>query len=624
MSDAGPAPRSETLAKIPSEKIAEIRDRVDVERVVGRSVRLTRRGNRLVGLCPFHKEKTPSFGVSREKQLFHCFGCQAGGDIFAFIMRLEGIGFAEAARLLAREAGVELPEEEETPEARAARTLRERLLEVNEHAARHFERRLAAAPEARAYLLETRGLTEATIRRFRLGWAPPEWQDLSAHLEQRRVDLDAAVQVGLLGRSARDGRLYDRLRGRVVFPIELPGGAVAGFGARRADWVDPEGPKYLNSPESPVYDKSSIFYGLAAARDAIRRARRAVLVEGYVDVIALFQHGLELAIAACGTALSSKHAGVLARLCDEVVTCYDGDEAGREATWKATLALVAEGIEVRVASLPQGEDPDTLAARIGAEGLRKLVDDAPSAVDFFVAEARARHAGGGIAGATRAVEAIKPLILAIRDPLKRDVTIGAAARRLGIDPQVLSRHLSVRRGPGGSGPGDGPRPGPGPRDPRPETRQPPIPVVEQALLRLLIARPAPVLEALERRGARRAFSSPAVEAAFDAAGARIAEEGPGARFDGARALEAMREAGLDERDLAQHRQTLMASESLPVEDDLEECISRLMKRHWDSRVRALRRRIEQEVDPEAQIRLAAEVLEAQAEASKLMAFAERP
>jgi DNA primase len=600
------------LGKIPAEKINEIRERIDIERVVGRSVRLTRRGTRLVGLCPFHQEKTPSFGVSRDKQLYHCFGCQAGGDVFDFVMRLDGLSFVETARLLAKEAGVELPEEEESPEQRASRTLRERLLETNEHAARFFERKLQGCPEALAYLMEERGLTEATLRRFRVGWAPPEWHALTDLLAERRVDLDLPLELGLVGRSARDGRPYDRLRGRVVFPIELPGGTVAGFGARRADWIDREGPKYLNSPESRVYDKSSIFYGMAHARDGIRRARRAVLVEGYVDVIALFQAGVEQAVAACGTALSAKHAGILARLGSEVVTCYDGDAAGQQATWKATLALLAEGVEVRVASLPPGEDPDTYARKVGAEGFWKLVDAAPSAVDFFVADARSRFAGGGIAGVTKAVETIKPLLLAIRDPLRRDVTIGAAARQLGIEPSVMGRHLSGRGAEGRGGPPRGAGGADAGRARRPETRQPAVSVVEMAILRLLLSKGREVLEALERRDALRAFSHQAVLAVVEAAHQAL-RASPSARFDGPRALEVMRSAGLEEQELGQIRQTLMASEALPEEDALEECVSRLLKQHRISRVRDLRRRIEQETDLEAQMQLAAEVKSLQAE-----------
>ncbi len=275
--------------RIPPQIIDDVRDRADIERVIGRSVRLQKQGNRMVGLCPFHKEKSPSFSVSRDKQLYYCFGCQAGGNVFDFVMALEGLDFPGAVRSLAKELGVTIPEEEESQADRDARSKRERLYQLNLYAAQVYEQALAKAPEALRYLKESRGLTAETIQRFRLGWAPPEWRFLTEAVENKGVDPKLGLELGLLGQSVKDGRLYDRLRGRVIFPIQIPGGQVAGFGARRADWVDPEGPKYLNSPESPLYDKSSILYGLFEAKDEIRKSRVAVLVEGYLDVIALHQ-----------------------------------------------------------------------------------------------------------------------------------------------------------------------------------------------------------------------------------------------------------------------------------------------------------------------------------------------
>ena len=577
------------MGKIPAEKVAEVRDRVDIEQVVGRSVRLTRAGSRMVGLCPFHREKTPSFGVSREKQLYHCFGCGVGGDVFDFVMRLEGLEFPEAVRNLAKEAGVALPEEEESPEERERRSYRDALLSVNDLAARFYEQHLARAQEAQAYLGGERGLTPETARRFRLGWAPADWHRLSEHLEHNRVDLRLAQTLGLLGTSARDGRFYDRLRGRVVFPIALPGGAIAGFGARRADWVDAEGPKYLNSPESPVYDKAGLLYGLAQARDEIRRARKALLVEGYLDVISLHQAGVGTAVAACGTALAPRHVQLLGRLTEEVITCYDGDAAGRDATRKAAELLLGGGLGVRVLELPGGEDPDTFVQKIGGTAFQKLIDEAPAAIDFFLTEARSRFAGGGIAGTTSAVEAVKPLILAVRDPFQRDVTIEAAARQLGLQVATLRHHLGAR-------PEARDRSGQAPRGParpetrRPETRQAGLPVVETALLRMLIERPAEVLAELERRQALRAFSSEAVRAAVD--GAREAL-GAGQRFDGARALEAMQAAGAGDVLLSEIRQNLMVE--LPVAEPLAELAGRLVKEHHRRRKREVQRLIEQAV-----------------------------
>lgn len=585
------------MVQIPPEKIDEVRDRTDIEQVVGRSVRLTRRGQRLVGLCPFHSEKTPSFQVSPGKGLYHCFGCQVGGDVFDFVMRLEGIQFPEAVRLLAEQAGVQLPEREETPKEKEARSHRERLLAVNELAAKYFERVLERTPDALRYLTEERGLSKSTIQQFRVGWAPPGWSNLTELFQKKDIRAEDALELGLLGKRARDGQVYDRLRGRVVFPIELPNGDVVGFGARRADWVDPEGPKYLNSPESPIYEKSSILYGLRLARDEIRRNRRTLLVEGYLDVIALSQAGLPEAVAACGTALTRRHAQAMKRLAPEVVTCYDGDEAGREATRKAAELLLSEGLSVRVVDLPAGEDPDSLVRARGPETLKKLVDEAPSAVDFFLGRARAAYAGGGIAGTTKAMEAVKPMILAIKDPLERDVAIAASARQLGVRPEVLGRHLRSKE------------PIVPVQQPRPtQIRETSFPVVETELLKMFLESPADVLAELNAREARSAFTSAAVQAAFDA-GAAAHEAG--ASFDAPRAIEVMREIGnLEEGALSHLRAVLM--ESLPEKNDLKACVTRLLKAKREQAIRDLRKRIEQETDPEIAAELAAE-------ASRLMA-----
>lgn len=578
--------------RIPPQIIDEVRDRADIERVIGRSVRLQKQGNRMVGLCPFHKEKSPSFSVSRDKQLYYCFGCQAGGNVFDFVMALEGLDFPGAVRSLAKELGVTIPEEEESQADRDARSKRERLYQLNLYAAQVYEQALAKTPEAERYLKESRGLTAETIQRFRLGWAPPEWRFLTEAIENKGVDPKLGLELGLLGQSVKDGRLYDRLRGRVIFPIQIPGGQVAGFGARRADWVDPEGPKYLNSPESPLYDKSSILYGLFEAKDEIRKSRVAVLVEGYLDVIALHQAGIPLAVAACGTALTPRHAGALARLTKEVVTLYDGDAAGQEATRKATEMLLRDGVQVRVGALPQGEDPDTYVQKLGAENLKKLIDEAPSAIDFFVAQAKSRFAGGGIAGATKAVEVVKPMILAIPDPLVRDVTIQAAARALGLEPRAMMRHLSTR-------PEDRP---PEPAKKPAKTRTLAVPVVEKAILRLVLETPNDVLPMLEQRGAFEAVSHEAIRIGLEAA--RSAHTS-GARFDAAKALDHMATSEkVAPEVLDELRRALMTEQ--PERDDPKELVTRLLKQQRDAKYAEIKRRLAEESDPEVQVRLLAE------------------
>ncbi len=597
------------MAKIPPEKIAEVRDRVDIVDVVQRSVRLAKRGQQHLGLCPFHHEKTPSFGVSQSKQLFHCFGCGAGGDVFAFLMRIEGLDFPEAVRRLAAEAGVDLPEREESPKERARRQQAEQLYRINAMTAEWFAAQLAEDPRATGYLTETRGLTVETIRRFQLGWAPAEWARLAAMLEGQQVPIEQPLLLGLLGRSVQSGRIYDKLRGRVVFPIHLPNGDIAGFGGRRADWIDPDAPKYLNSPESPVYDKSSILYGLAQNRDEIRRSRQALLVEGYVDVIGLWQAGIRNAVAACGTALTPKHAQTLVRLADEVVTLYDADRAGHEATRKASELLLKAGLAVRVVSLPEGEDPDTFARRSGGEAAKNLIDEAPSAVDFFLATARSRYAGAGIAGTVNTVEAVKPMILAIRDPLQRDVAIEAAAHRLGLTAAVLRRHLrgetSHHRSPAGDEHGS-PQSPQSPQSPvsrRPAGGDRKLPVVETALLVMLLDEPEQTLSVLESREALQAFSHPAMQAVVDAAAEARAT---GRLVDAHQALEVVQRHGVtDPERLAALRETLL--NPLAQRHDVDVCVTGLLRQHKKRQLAELRMRSARETDPEALERLAEEI-----------------
>jgi DNA primase len=567
--------RAET--KIPPEKIAEVRERADIERVVSRYVRLTKKGRRHVGLCPFHSEKTPSFGVSADKQLYHCFGCQAGGDVIDFVRRIDGLEFIEAIRQLAAEFGIPLPEREETPKEREVRSRRDRMFAANRLAAQFYAKCLERVPEALAYVKEQRELTDATIEAFCLGWAPDDWQALSNLFKKKGIDPEIGVALGLLGQKAQTGRTYDRLRGRIVFPIEVPGGVIAGFGARRADWIDADAPKYLNSPESPVYDKSSILYGLSAAKNNIRRARSALLVEGYLDVIPLVQAGFGNVVAGCGTALTLAHARALDRVADEVVTLYDGDNAGLEATSKAAVLLLGQGLKVRVAAMPRGEDPDTFVRKQGADSLKKLVDQAPSAIDFFVRRARSAQAGGGIAGTTQALDAVKPMILAIKDPLERDVTLQATARALRVEADMLRRHLGSR------GPLRPQQPPTTQQQKVTQTRQARVPQVEMAILKMVLEMPTETLDHLQKAKALQAFTHDASRTFIEAA---LHAHSNSERFDGAIAEDAMRLAGAEEATLGQIRSSLM--NNLPERDPLDQLVPRLIESHKKAQLAQLK------------------------------------
>ena len=556
-----------------------------------------------MGCCPFHSEKSPSFSVDPIKKLFHCFGCGVGGDVFHFVQRQEAVDFPEAVRWLAKEAGVELPEREESPAEKRARDERERMYRVNQIAQEHFVSELSRDPRAQAYLRDERGLDDATISGFNLGFAPNEWDGLTKLFERKDVPVDLPVKLGLLGqRSSGDG-VYDRLRGKVVFPIVMPSGEVAGFGARRADWLvrdgDDRGPKYLNSTDSPVYDKSNIFYGLDRAQDRVRRGKRAILVEGYFDVIVLHQAGITDAVACCGTALSTQHASKLARLTKTVVTLYDGDEAGLAATRRTAETLMKAGLRVHVLMLPEGDDPDTFVRREGAAALEEALAAAPSAVDAFLDLARKKHQGAGVAGLVEIVRAIKPLLIAVRDPSERSLYAEGVAQQLRIDPRRLL----------GSLPEAPPTPRQNREAPRPTRADSPPTSAEAAVFQLLVESPEEVIAALDAANAIDAVHHAGVRAAVDLARHALSDNQP---FDAPRALEAA-ETSASPHTVAELRTILMRE--LPVKDNLARCIDQLLQKHHVQRLADLKKRIARETDPEAVQTLLAEA-EAIRKASK--------
>ena len=360
---------------IPAQFLDEIRARIPLEGVVGRRVRLTRRGREAIGLCPFHNEKTPSFTVSEDKGFFHCFGCGAHGDVIAFVMRDEGLGFSEAVARLADEAGLAMPARDRHAEAREEK--RRSLYGVVEAAAAWFESELAGprgAP-ARRYLAE-RGVDAAAIARFRLGYAPDGRTALRAALAQQGIAEEAMLAAGLLVAPQDGGRAYDRFRGRLLFPIGDRRGRVVAFGGRA---LGGRTPKYLNSPETPLFGKGAVLYGHHLAAPAARKAGRVVAVEGYMDVIALHQAGLAWAVAPLGTALTERQIEALWRLAETPVLCFDGDEAGAHAAARAierALPLLGAGRSLAFAALPPGQDPDTVVREGGRRAMAALLDAA--------------------------------------------------------------------------------------------------------------------------------------------------------------------------------------------------------------------------------------------------------
>ncbi len=454
---------------IPEDVISQIRDAANIREVIGMHVQLKKAGQSWKGLCPFHGEKTPSFNVSEHKQSFYCFGCHKKGDVFSFVMEIEGKSFVEAAEQLATRYGVVVPRVEESPELRKMRGERVAMLDVNKLAAAFFRATLADAARGevgRAYLAK-RGVGDAISERFQLGYAPAEWHELSDHLQEKRVDMELALKLGLVRRQPRAGGFYDMYRDRLVCPVIVPGGDVVGFSARVIGKppAGPDGsepPKYINSPESAVYKKSKLLFGLAQAREAMAANKRCVLVEGNFDVITLHQAGFTEVVAPLGTALTPEQVGQLKRMTDRIVLVYDGDKAGYKATMHALQTCVEADLEVQVARRPghgksggagplsDGVDPDSMVAGGGAEQLREAIDRAIGAVEYFCFEVWAKARGNSDAR-SRAIEEAARLAAKVANPVKRDLITDTLAKALEVDPGIVRNAIARAMGQRSSG-----------------------------------------------------------------------------------------------------------------------------------------------------------------------------
>jgi DNA primase len=420
---------------IPEHKIEEVLARVDLVALVSRHVELKKSGRSYKGRCPFHQEKSPSFYVTPEMRRFKCFGCQAGGDAISFVQRLFGKSFMDAVKDLAREAGVDL-EAAVDPSARE----RQQLKEATDVAQEHF-RKLLWSPEgqsARAYL-STRGLSDDTIREFGLGFAPPEWESLSKELLARGV-LEFGFKAGLVLKRQKGDGYFDMFRARLIIPIRSPEGRTIAFGGRQLG--EDDGPKYLNSRESRLYNKSETLYGLDRARDDIRRTKTAVLVEGYFDCIGLHQAGQRNAVALCSTALTAGHLALLERMeAKTLVLLLDGDEAGRKAVERLAPALLAGGTPTRVATLPEGEDPDTFARREGQAGVQSLLDKAEPLSRHLMQTLLPEGPKATFEGKMAALARLKPVTAALPVGLHRSAFLSALGQHLGLAAQELEIEL---------------------------------------------------------------------------------------------------------------------------------------------------------------------------------------
>lgn len=426
--------------KIPDDKIDEIRQATDIVDLIGGFVKLRKRGKNHVGLCPFHKEKTPSFNVSADRQMFHCFGCGVGGNVFTFLMQYEKVSFVEAVRSLAKSAGIALPE----PGARddsGAPTEQDRAYALLALAAKHFHHNLTATQEGKLALeyLRHRGISDETITRFGLGYALHSWDAFLAHAREQGFQPEFVERYGL-ARKREEGGHYDYFRGRVIFPVFTAAGRVAGFGARKLREDDPLG-KYINSPESPVYNKSRILYGLFQSKEAIREADEALMVEGYLDLISAFQAGVRNVIASSGTALTAEQVRLVKRYTRSVTIVYDADSAGSKAAMRGVDVVLGEDLDVKVAKLPEGDDPDSFVRKAGAEGFRKLIAGSLSFVDFII-DAR-KEKDGSPEERSRTIRILVKTIAQMPDALKRDLYVKHVAGKFGLREAVVQSELAA-------------------------------------------------------------------------------------------------------------------------------------------------------------------------------------
>jgi DNA primase len=416
-----------------------VKQQADIVRVVGEYVRLKKSGQNFTGLCPFHAEKSPSFAVHPTKQIYHCFGCGVGGDVFKFVMEMEKCSFPESIRVVAEKCGIAVPQpRERSPEERKENQQRAALVEMHRVAQAFFTNQLEGTAEgkvARAYL-EDRGLDKTAIDQFGIGYAPSGGDLLLRSLKQKYPE-KLLVESGLVSRD-QSGRMFDRFRRRITFPISNESGKIVAFGCRA---LGDDMPKYLNSPETPIYSKSNVLYHLDRAKEALRRSDFAVLVEGYMDAIAVARAGVSNVVASCGTSLAEPQIKLLSRFTRRVIVNYDPDTAGQTATERSISLLLEQDFEVRVLALPGKADPDKFIREQGADAYIKVLKEAPPYVDYLIARARRMDLTTG-EGKLRAVNFLLPYVQKIPNRILRSEWATRIAQQLRLDEPVLRAALS--------------------------------------------------------------------------------------------------------------------------------------------------------------------------------------
>jgi DNA primase len=473
---------------IPDEKVREVRERAPILEVISDYMSLRKSGANYQGLCPFHGEKSPSFNVNPARGIFHCFGCGAGGNVVTFVMRMEGMNFPTAVKFLAKRVGVDIPERPLTRDEKRKVDEQDQLYSINELAAQ-FYRRVLESDESgaagRSYL-QRREVDDQTAATYRMGFAPEGWDNLAKHLSRKGVALEDAEKLGLLRkREGRDG-YYDTFRNRLLFTISDLHGRAIGFGGRV---MDDSLPKYINSPESPIYRKSEVLFGLDLAKKGMREQGSAIIVEGYFDHLALYRAGHTNVLATCGTALTPGHLKVLRRYAEKVYMLFDGDEAGRKATLRSMELFLEEGFPARVVEVPSGDDPDTFIRREGAAAFAPLLEASQPIFQFFYRGLMRTTDTRGVEGKVAFVNEVAPRLLKISDSLERELYEKEICRAVGIELGMLRKKV-------GSAPVARPQP-------RPATRE--SAGTEEVLLTLMVKFPEVVLRVREH-GADTLFS----------------------------------------------------------------------------------------------------------------------
>lgn len=410
-----------------------VKNAADIVDIVSEVVLLKKAGKDYAGLCPFHSEKTPSFTVSPEKQIFHCFGCGTGGDVFEFLMKYEGISFPEVVQRLARRYGIEIPDRSLSPDQKRKIRETEQLFSANHQAMEFFAEMLLRHPAGKKAVqyLENRGFTKETVSRFKVGFAPDGWDNLVRYFVKKKLPLQTATRAGLLV-AGKNGGFYDRFRNRIVFPIVDLGGRITGFGGRV---LDDAKPKYLNSPETPIYNKSRSLYGLPMAKPEIRKTQTALIVEGYLDVLSLWQYGVPNAVAALGTSLTPEHVKMLKGHARNVILVFDSDEAGLKAA-RRSIAVLNKDVEPRILVLPDGHDPDSFLREAGRERFTAAAEKAMGTMDFLIDSAVNRH-GLSVEGKVNIINDLQLSLAEIEDSVKRSLYVQVIAERIGVEERAI-------------------------------------------------------------------------------------------------------------------------------------------------------------------------------------------